>query len=398
MKKKTKAKGVKKHSLVRMILGGFLTIIIFCGLFLGILYWDYQGMFITKGNNAFERITSTNCFLKKKTDVHIAYITDANYLYPTQVSVYSAIQNKCPNSTYHFYILTDNVSLQQARDAFKKMEQEDVKFRIVPQQKVLDIEFSDFLEHISSAAMLKFMLAEALSDVNRVIYIDSDTVVVKDLSELFNQDLEGNIAGGVPDIGTVAQPGYLATIGYREKYYYNAGMFLLDLFQMRKKDIGHQLNEFVRHNPNIIFIDQDAYNIILRKKIKKLSYNYNCMASMYFDKYKDLSFKNYLRYRLLGKKTLKSKFIKLYAKELPLLYRNLFKDVVIFHYFGFTKPWRGKMKKEIFLLYYDIWNKYADGLEKELGIKRAFVSNVGKKRDATEETSESGVAFEDILK
>ncbi len=382
MKKKAKQKHPKKHLWLRIIFGVFLTVLILAGAFFGLAYWDYRGLQITKEINAFERVSSSSCLFKKKTEVNIAYITDANYLYPTQVAVYSAIKNKCPNNIYHFYILTDNVPMDQAQKAFAPMARKDVIFKIVPQQKVLDIEFSDFLEHISSAAMLKFMIAEALPEVNRVIYMDSDTVVVKDLADLFNQDLEGNIVGAVTDIATMAQPGYLATIGYRESQYFNAGMFLLDLQQMRNRGIGAHLNEYVRNNPNLVFIDQDAYNVVLRKKIKKLSYNYNCMASMFFEKNKKVSFVNYLRHRVLGRSILKSQFLKLYKDELPLFYRNVFKDVVMFHYFGFSKPWRGKVKKESYQMYYAIWNGYSEGLAKEHGIKRAAISNIGKKRDA----------------
>ena len=349
-------------------------------LFPAIMYWDYRGLEINKKNNPFQHLSSSKCLPGKRTDVHIAYITDSNYLYPTQVAVYSAIKNKCPDNVYHFHILTDDVPQQVAEEAFKPFAQKDVDFDIVPQVKTLDIEFSDFLEHISSAAMLKFTIAEALPKVDRVIYMDSDTLVVKDLAELFNQDLDGYILGAVSDIATMAQPGYLATIGYREKDYFNSGMLLLDLNKMRQAKVGQNLNEYVLRNQNLIFIDQDAYNVVLRKKIKKLPYKYNCMTTLHFERYKSVSFWKYLAHRMTSERILSSNFLALYKDELPLFYRNLFRDVVVFHYFGFSKPWRGKVKKESFQVFYDLWHKYSEDLANEYGIKRGTISNVGKKR------------------
>ena len=377
----TKKKSQSKKRLWKQVVVGFLSLFVLVPvIMLGILYWDYRGMNLDGDNNLFERIAPSSCLFNKKTEVHSAYITDANYLYPTQVAAYSAIKNKCPNNVYHFHILTDGIPPKKAEAAFKPLAREDVDFEIVPQKKVLDMEFSDFLQHISSAAMLKFTIADTLPNVDRVIFMDSDTIVVKDLAELFNQDLEDNIMAAVADIATMAQPGYLATIGYREKHYYNAGMFLLDLNQMRQKQLGNQLNEYVRRNPNLVFIDQDAYNVVLRKKIKKVPYIYNCMATMHFERYKKVTFWMYLQQRLLGKHTMRSNFIKLYPDELPLLYRNLFKDVVVFHYFGFSKPWRGVVTKPPFRTFYNLWHQYADALETEVGIKPAVVSNIGKKQ------------------
>ena len=382
MRKKIKTKKKKSlwKRLIFLFLGGLVFLFV---LTMGLLYWDYKGLDINEDNNVFDKLTTSSCLFQEKTDVHIVYITDANYLYPTQVAAYSAIQNKCPNSVYHFHILTDGINPQKAELAFKPLEREDVDFEVVPQIKVLDMEFSDFLQHISSAAMLKFMIADALPHVKRVIYMDSDTVVVKDLSKLYNQNLGDNLMAAVSDIAAIAQPGYLATIGFREKNYYNAGMLLLDLEQMRKKHVGSQLNEYVRRNPNLVFIDQDAYNVVLRKKIKKLPYIFNCMATMHFERYKKVTFNKYLQQRFFGKQTMRSNFLKLYSDELPLFYRNLFKDVVVFHYFGFSKPWRGVVKKEPFRVFYNVWYKYANALEKEHGIKRAMVSNRAKKKDVS---------------
>ena len=386
MKKKIKKSSRKKSSWKRRISLIFGVVLFLVALLFGVLYWDYCGLNIHDHNRLFDKVSSSNCVLHKKTDVHIAYITDSNYLYPTQVAAYSAIKNKCPNSVYHFHILTDGVPKEKAEVAFKPLARADVDFEIVPQIKTVNMEFSDFLQHISSAAMLKFNIAEALPHVDRVIYMDSDTVVMKDLSELFNQELGDNIMGAVADIATMAQPGYLATIGYKEKDYYNAGMFLLDLNKMRQKNVGMQLNEYVKHNPNLVFIDQDAYNVVLRKKIKKLPYKYNCMATMHFERYKKITFGSYLKQRFLGKKVIRSNFVKLYPDDLPLLYRNIFNDVVMFHYFGFSKPWRGAAKKEPYRSFYDIWRRYAEMLEHEHQIKPANVSSIGKKTVPESET------------
>ena len=43
-------------------------------------------------------------------------------------------------------------------------------------------------------------LAELLTEVNRIIYLDCDIVVNDSLSDLYNTDLEDNYVAGVIDI------------------------------------------------------------------------------------------------------------------------------------------------------------------------------------------------------
>ena len=185
----------------------FWAIIIGCVL---IFYWDYTGLKISPENNLFAQITPSDCSNLETRDVHIAYVTDANYLYPTQVSLYSAIQNKCPQSIYHFHIATDNVDLKQAESYFRPFEKSDVNIEIVQMNGAYKRKFPKFLKHISATAIVKVSLPEALPEVDKLIYLDSDTLVTKDLQELYTTELEEPfIAGAVEDIGVVSQKEYL---------------------------------------------------------------------------------------------------------------------------------------------------------------------------------------------
>ena len=237
--------------------------------------------------------------------------------------------------------MTDGIDPEKAAAAFRPLENETAHFKIIPQERAISAEFSDYLAHISPSAMMKFIIPNALPNLDRVIYMDSDTLVTKDLQQLFSTDLESNIAGAVADLGLMAQGPYLAALGYKENVYYNSGVLLLDLKKMREKDIPQKLNDYAK-NSRLIFIDQDAYNIVLRKHIKTLPYIYNCMGIMYFTKSPKVSFPNYLKKRLTNQPLKRNAFIPLYKEDMPFFYRNVFKDTTIIHYFGFTKPWKSK--------------------------------------------------------
>ncbi len=338
--------------------------------FIALLYWDYRGMTITESNNLFEQVSASDCRNVKAQDVHIAYITDENYLHPTQVSAFSAIQNKCPQTIYYFHIIAVNMDAKQAEPFFQPLAQADVHFEIIPQTELIGKKFP--VHHITSAALLKLVLPEILPNLDRIIFLDSDTLVMKDLQELFTTDLQDFVMGAVSDIGIIAQGDYLQNLNFRQPIYYNAGMLLMNLKKMRQEKISDQLKNYLYRANGLVFLEQDTFNIVLQQRIKTLPYKYNCAAILEIEKgyprtvrKAPLTFWQYLRDRIFSTEfKYASNFFILHKNELPFLWHNVFKETAIFHYFGAWKPWNGPHPKNIFVAsYFNLWHKYADQLE-----------------------------------
>ena len=80
--------------------------------------------------------------------------------------------------------------------------------------------------YLTKNAFFRLSLGELLPNLNRIIYLDSDTICLKDLSNLYNLNFLGNI--------------FLARINtYQDKnnFTVNTGILLLNLKKMRKKKI-----------------------------------------------------------------------------------------------------------------------------------------------------------------
>ena len=351
-----------------------VALFLLCQVVLAAVYWDYSYWDISPLNNAFENVSASVCEGRKAQDVHIVYITDKNYVYPTQVSMYSAIKNKCPQTTYHFYILTDGVDTKTVLKAFRPMKSDTVYINIIPQKRVLDLKFAKQLAHISPTALLKFVIPEALPAVDRVIYFDSDTVIMKDLQDLYNTDLENKVAAAVADIATLDDKVYLKTLGYREKIYFNSGMLVLDLKKMRKKGMTQLLNKYAR-SARLNYIDQDAYNVVLRRQIKTLPYIYNCMSALHLDSWRSNRLVSYIADKFFRSSIKASAFMRMYTKQVPFLARDIFKEVVVFHYFGDAKPWNssGRFAKSQKYLFFKLWEQYAQEMKEEYGLKKKKV-------------------------
>ncbi|THV02638.1 glycosyltransferase family 8 protein [Dendrothele bispora CBS 962.96] len=93
-----------------------------------------------------------------------------------------------------------------------------------------------------------------LLPVERVLYLDSDTLVRTNLKGLWKTDLRGLPLAAVPDVG---HP--MGHDGIDRKMYFNAGVMLMDLAKIRMN--SQSLLETGRKMKNSLFRDQDALNV-----------------------------------------------------------------------------------------------------------------------------------------
>jgi len=140
----------------------------------------------------------------------------------------------------------------------------------------------------SHMAYCRILLPQLL-DVPRLIYLDSDVLAFRDLSELFDlRLLPGKLIAAVPDSETLSleqdSPVVAAAMKLpAEGCYFNSGVTLMDLDALRKHDFFRLavefLNSWARHYR---FWDQSAINFLLHGQIDTLPEYWN-RASWRFD-------------------------------------------------------------------------------------------------------------------
>ncbi len=278
--------------------------------------------------------------------VNIAYITDSRYTPPTMVAMSSAIKNKCPNTTYNFYIIAENITLQDdaSLKRLKNLAPETVNINIIPRSEP-DLPFENmqrFLQY--KVGMHKIYLAEILSGLDKVIYMDGDTLVLKDLRALFDTDIANEYAAVAKDGIYYRFPKEMAEMGLNKRgFYFNSGVMLQNLKLQRQDKIVEKLVEYIKTHEDF-FGDQDVLNVVFGDKLKLMSYNYNCISTFFEED--DLDFLS--RY---------------YDEKLPEKTTDIYKNAAIIHYAG-DKPWqenyRPQYLKELWFQYYERIKDYND--------------------------------------
>lgn len=125
----------------------------------------------------------------------------------------------------------------------------------------------------------------------RVIYLDCDTLILKSLQELWTQDIEGYIVGGILDAFSIQN---YKLLGIDEKdNLINSGVMLIDVEKWKKQKTEQKIIRYIiQRKGKIPQGDQGILNNVLQGKIKILPLIFNEVAYLF-----DFSYVEIMQYR-----------------------------------------------------------------------------------------------------
>lgn len=222
--------------------------------------------------------------------MNIFYFSSDLYASVAAVSMVSLLENNISKETVHFFIADDGIkdnTKSQLESLVRRYDADIVYIELPDPSDLLDFPFKD--RYQIGHSYPRMCIAQLLpKDIERILILDSDTVVLGDLSELWNMDLENNILAGVVDCMNLKAYGKQFALEDGQ-FYCNAGMFLVDLKKWRDQHIEDEIKRTIKkHNGNVFFFEQTLMNYSCRGKILKLSPAYNAYTLFYAFKYSNL--------------------------------------------------------------------------------------------------------------
>lgn len=115
-------------------------------------------------------------------------------------------------------------------------------------------------------SMFRVMLPELLPDISKIIYLDADLLVNRDIKELWDTDIQDYCLAAVPDYSTVnglETPYPVANQEVPASHYFNSGVLYMNLDRIRAKGNMHEnILNYLEENPSARLLDQDALNAV----------------------------------------------------------------------------------------------------------------------------------------
>lgn len=134
----------------------------------------------------------------------------------------------------------------------------------------------------TAAMWYRILLPELLPEIDRVLYLDVDTLALDDLGPLWETDLGDDYLAAVSNVfqhNHIHRPEELGLPP--SQAYFNSGVLLLNLEAMRLGDCASELRDFAVANADRLeWPDQDALNVVLGHRRVSLHPRWNCMNSV----------------------------------------------------------------------------------------------------------------------
>lgn len=222
--------------------------------------------------------------------INVAYSTDDNYATFTGISIYSLCANNTSIADIVIHIVENNIS-EKNIEKLKKTASEFNRIIIFYDCNNLFMELQEKFRLTGEQTIATYgrMFLSQIVDVSieKILYIDSDTLILGDISELFIKDISKNYVLGVLD--TISGDDKLIINLKKDDFYINAGITLFNLKSIRDSEMENNYNDYIKNiMPFAKHNDQDMINNIFHEGMGILNPKYNVMTFIFEKKYSDI--------------------------------------------------------------------------------------------------------------
>lgn len=224
--------------------------------------------------------------MSNKKEIPVFFAIDDRYIPFLAVSLQSLIDNSSEKNEYAIKILYTNVS-EENMLKIKKYEKENVNIEFVDLNRQLE-EIQNKLytrNYFSNTTYFRLFIPELYPQYDKALYLDSDTAILTDVADLYNEDIGDNLVAGVPD-------GAVQTVEIFQEYvekvvgvidynnYFNAGILLMNLEELRKYKFQEKFLYLLEKVKFEVAQDQDYLNRLCKGRVKMLDFAWNRMPIM----------------------------------------------------------------------------------------------------------------------
>ena len=224
-----------------------------------------------------ENVTVTN------KEIPIFFAVDDGYCPFLAVAIQSLIDNCSEEYKYLIKVLHTNIS-DENKKRITKYERTNVDIEFVNLtyyiEKVKDKLYTR--DYYSKTTYFRLFLPNLYPQYDKVLYLDSDIVILDDIAELYNIDMGTNLVAAAQDDIIQTTPVFqeyaekvVGVADYRN--YFNAGVLLMNLHQLRKFKFQEKFIYLLDKIKFAVAQDQDYLNRLCKGRVKLFGREWNRM-------------------------------------------------------------------------------------------------------------------------
>lgn len=224
--------------------------------------------------------------------IPVVFSCDNNYCSYLAAAVKSLIQNSSDKYNYDIFILDDHIS-EYNKSLIKQsiIDYPNVNIRfidVIPYLNNLPRKIFYCHGHFSISTYYRFFLPRILRNFDKALYIDCDTVILDDVSKLYEIDLENYVLAATKDVEVIRSI-YSASDDHKKRLdyyknvlklqnpfnYFQAGVLVFNIKQMLKINFEQQCIDRLMEIKTPEYVDQDILNSLYEDQVKFFDISWN---------------------------------------------------------------------------------------------------------------------------
>lgn len=219
-------------------------------------------------------------YSKKKGVIPVFFATDDNYLPFLSITLESLWENSSHEYDYEMYVLHSGVR-KEYEEKIMRYNKEGFRLSFVDVTEPLK-QISAHLhmrDYYTCTTYFRIFIAKMFPQYDKALYLDCDTVILGDISALYNYDLGNNLLAGAPCEGVNSFEIYKRYVrevdGLDPDYFFNAGVILMNLKLFREENFYEQFAELLQKYKFTVIQDEDYLNVLCQDRVLRLPRAWN---------------------------------------------------------------------------------------------------------------------------
>lgn len=223
----------------------------------------------------------------EKSRIPVMFSATGGWGLPLAVAIHTLCLHASSGRFYDIHIVHDGMDariIQELNQVAAPFPQVSLSFLQLPE------EFRHLFQNgnkdrYSPLAYARLMAGSLFPQYDRIVYLDADVLLAEDVAELYFSDLRGASVAAAGDglaLWSIEKGTMHPHLEYMGNYlssplsYCNSGVLVLDLDQMRRRNLEHRLLQQLRNRPEPFpYPDQDILNIALHGDMTTLPPEWN---------------------------------------------------------------------------------------------------------------------------
>lgn len=217
---------------------------------------------------------------KKLNEIPIVFAIDENYAPYLCVTLQSILDNASRKNFYNIYIFHHDLR-QEDKNIIDNFQRTNCAINYIDVKSELSQLKGSFplRDYFTKTTYYRLFAQTLCPQYDKILYLDSDIVVLTDIAKLYNYDITDYLVGAVEEdvmqnfdvFGSFVEK----SLGIKRKKYFNAGVLVMNLKKFREEDILLKFYGMLKKYAFPVTQDQDYLNVLCKDKVLYIDSSWN---------------------------------------------------------------------------------------------------------------------------